>query len=74
LSVEASLPFGVKPLAAELRRLDIGSVELRRRGLAGDVTDLRRRLRGAGARSATVLLTRVVNKPWALVCSDLPAA
>jgi hypothetical protein len=73
LLVEASMPFGVKPLAAELRRLDIGSVDIRRRGLAGDVDMLRRRLSGAGRRTATVVLTRVVNKPWALVCSDLAA-
>lgn len=74
LVVEASLPFGVKALAAELRRLGIGSVEIRRRGLAGDVDDLRRRLRGDGRRTATVVLTRVDDKPWALVCSDLPSA
>jgi hypothetical protein len=68
LEVAASLPFGVKPLAAELRRLDVGGVDLRRRGLAGDVDDLRRRLRPRGSRTAVVLLTRVVDKPWALVC------
>jgi len=71
LQIEASLPFGVKPLAAELRRLDIGSIEVRRRGLAGDVDDLRRRLRPSGTRRATVVLTRVVNKPWAFVCTDV---
>ncbi|MDQ1696364.1 MAG: hypothetical protein QOJ03_1717, partial [Frankiaceae bacterium] len=70
--VEASLSFGVKPLAATLRRLDIGGIELRRRGLAGDVEDLRRRLRGRGTRTATVMLTRVLDKPWALVCTELP--
>jgi len=70
LQIETSLPFGVKPLAAELRRLDIGSIEVRRRGLAGDVDDLRRRLRPSGTRRATVVLTRVVNKPWAFVCTD----
>jgi hypothetical protein len=70
LQVVASLPFGVKPLAAELRRLDIGTIELRRRGLAGDVDDLRRRLRPSGTGRATVLLTRVANKPWVLVCVD----
>jgi hypothetical protein len=31
-------------------------------------------MRGDGARTATVLLTRVVDKPWALVCTDLPRA
>lgn len=70
LEIEASLPFGVKPLAAELRRLDIGTIELRRRGLAGDVDELRRRLRPSGNRRATVVLTRVANKPWAFVCTE----
>jgi SAM-dependent methyltransferase len=68
LEVAASLPFGLKPLAAELRRLDVGAADFRRRGLAGDVDDLRRRLRLRGSRSAVVLLTRVQDKPWALVC------
>jgi hypothetical protein len=70
LQVEASLPFGVKPLAAELRRLDIGAIDIRRRGLAGDVDDLRRRLRPRGSRRATVVLTRVSDRPWAMVCVD----
>jgi hypothetical protein len=74
LRVEASLPFGVKPLAAELRRLDIGSIDVRRRGLAGDVDHLRRRLKPSGSRRAVVLLTRVANKPWTFVCSELPGA
>jgi SAM-dependent methyltransferase len=71
LVIEASLPFAVKALTAELRRLDVGRVEIRRRGLAGDVDDLKRRLRTGGSRVATVILTRVVNRPWAFVCSDL---
>lgn len=70
LRVEASQPFGLKPLAAELQRLDIGAIDIRRRGLAGDVDDLRRRLRLRGARQATVLLTRVADKPWTLVCTN----
>jgi hypothetical protein len=74
LAIEASLPFGVKRLAAELRRLDVGAVEIRRRGLAGDVDALRRRLRGDGRRTATVVLTRVVDRPWAFVCQDVAGA
>jgi SAM-dependent methyltransferase len=73
LVVEASLPFAVKALTAELRRLDVGSIDIRRRGLAGNVDDLRRRLRPTGARFATVVLTRAGDKPWAFVCSDLDA-
>jgi hypothetical protein len=72
--VEASLPYAVKRLAAELRRLDVGVVDFRRRGLAGDVDTLRRRLRPSGSRRATVMLTRVGDVPWTLVCADLPDA
>jgi hypothetical protein len=68
LEVMASMPFNLKSLAAELRRLDVGAVDFRRRGLAGDVDDLRRRVRLTGSRTAVVLLTRVQDKPWALVC------
>ncbi|HET6911554.1 MAG TPA: hypothetical protein VFH54_19675, partial [Mycobacteriales bacterium] len=79
LRVEASMPFALKPLAAELRRLDVGSLDLRRRGLAGDVAELGRRLRpkqspgSTQSRRATVLLTRVVNRPWAFICFELDA-
>lgn len=72
--VEASLPFSVKQLAKTLRALDVGPLDLRRRGLAGDVDDLRRRLRTTGSRRAVVMLTRVVNMPWTLVCFELDAA
>ena len=74
LRVEASLPFSLKALAATLRDLDVGPVDLRRRGLAGDVEDIRRRLRTSGSRRAVVMLTRVVNMPWTLVCFDLDPA
>jgi len=74
LRVEASLPFSLKKLAATLRELDVGPVDLRRRGLAGDVEDIRRRLRTNGSRRAVVMLTRVVNMPWTLVCFDLDPA
>jgi THUMP domain-like len=35
-----------------------------------DVDDLRRRLDLRGDRQVTVILTRVLNRPWALVCRD----
>jgi SAM-dependent methyltransferase len=70
LVIEASQPFSVKALRAELRRLDIGAIDIRRRGLAGDVDELRRRLAGGGTRRATVVLTRVADKPWSFICSE----
>ncbi|HVD15709.1 MAG TPA: class I SAM-dependent methyltransferase [Actinomycetota bacterium] len=73
LRVEASMPYALKRLRASLRALGVGAVDIRRRGLAGDVDDLRRRLRLDGEHRATVILTRVLDQPWALVCSDLDA-
>jgi hypothetical protein len=69
LHIEASLPWNLKHLRAELRALDIGTVDIRKRGSAVDVEDLQRRLKLTGARAATVVLTRVRNRPWAFVCT-----
>jgi hypothetical protein len=68
LRVIESLPWNLKRLREVLRRLEIGSVDIRKRGSAVDVDDLQKRLRMHGDRSATVVLTRVADRPWALVC------
>ncbi len=73
LRVLDSGPWREKELAARLRALDVGAVDVRRRGLAGDVDVLRRRLARAisgGTRRATLVMTRVRDRPWALVCVD----
>ena len=66
-------PWREKELAARLRALDVGALDVRRRGLAGDVDVLRRRLARAlagGTRRATLVMTRARDRPWALVCVD----
>lgn len=60
-----------KRLPATLRALDVGAVDVRRRGLAGDVHKLHRKLKLAGSKRATVVMTRVDDRPWGLVCVDL---
>jgi hypothetical protein len=70
LRVIDSAPWHEKQLPARLRSLDIGAVDIRRRGLAGDVDELHRRLRLSGSRRATLVMTRVQDRPWALVCVD----
>jgi hypothetical protein len=70
LEVHASLPWRESTIAAELRRLDVGSVDIRRRGLAGEVDRARRAFRLTGTRRATVAMTRVDGRPWALICLD----
>jgi THUMP domain-like len=71
LAVEASLPWNLKRLRAVLRARQAGAVEIRKRGSAVDVEDLRRRLDLRGDRRLTVVLTRVLDQPWALVCHEL---
>jgi hypothetical protein len=71
LRVIHSAPWHEKRFARMLRELGIGSADIRRRGLAGDVTRINRRLNLHGPGSATIVLTRVANKPWGLICEPL---
>jgi THUMP domain-containing protein len=70
LRVLHSAPWNEKRFAARLRELGIGAADLRRRGLAGDVDQIRRRLKLAGPHRATIVLTRVADRPWGLICAD----
>jgi hypothetical protein len=70
LRVVESAPWNEKRFAARLRELGVGAADVRRRGLAGDVDQIRRRLRLAGPRRATVVLTRVGDRPWGLICAE----
>jgi hypothetical protein len=53
-----------------LRERGVGTVEVRKRGSAVDVADLTGRLRLRGHDRAVVVLTRVADRPWALVCAE----
>ena len=53
LRVQYSAPWNEKQFAKRLRELDIGAVDIRRRGLAGDVDQIRRRLKLSGKTRAT---------------------
>ncbi len=70
LDVIASLPWHERTLKSTLRDLDAGPVDLRRRGLAGDVDAITRRLRGTGTQPFTIAMTRVMDQPWAIVCAE----
>jgi hypothetical protein len=70
LQVIDSGPWNQKQLPARLRDLGIGALDIRRRGLAGDVGRLHRQLKLTGSRRATLVMTRVRDQPWALVCLD----
>ena len=72
LQVIDSGPWNQKQLPARLRDLGVGALDIRRRGLAGDVGQLHRQLKLTGSRRATLVMTRVADRPWGLVCLDLP--
>ncbi|MEO3808900.1 class I SAM-dependent methyltransferase [Sphaerisporangium sp. B11E5] len=66
--VRETLPFSLKRLRAALRSRDIGTVTLKKRGSALDVERLRRDLRLSGGNSGIVVLTRIGEHPYALIC------
>jgi hypothetical protein len=72
LRVIDSMPWHERQVAQRLRELGIGSADIRRRGLAGDVRQIHHRLKLQGDKHATIVLTRRNGKPWSLICVDEP--
>jgi hypothetical protein len=72
LRVLDSAPWNEKRFAKRLRELGIGAADIRRRGLAGDVDQIHRRLKLAGPNRGTIVITRVNDKPWGLICTNPP--
>jgi SAM-dependent methyltransferase len=62
------LPWNLKRLRARLRALDAGDITVKKRGSPLDTDMLARQLSGAGSRALVVVLTRVANRPAALIC------
>jgi hypothetical protein len=71
LHIDASLPWNLKRVNEALRTLDVGSIDIRKRGSAVDVDEVHRRLKLDGKRAAVLVLTRFRDKPWAFVCSSV---
>ena len=71
LRVAESAPWNERWFARRLRALGVGSADIRRRGLAGDVDAIHRRLRLDGPNRATVILTRSSGRPWGMICTDV---
>jgi hypothetical protein len=70
--VETSMPFGLKRINRYLRTLDVGELVIKKRGLAIDPEQFRRRLKYGGGEDRVVLvLTRTRDRPTALVCSPI---
>lgn len=67
LRIVESLPWRLKEISARLHALGIGTVDIRRRGLAGDVEEIRKKLKLRGAGRATLAMTRVRDQPWCII-------
>lgn len=63
------LPWHEKQIRHALKMLDVGPVDIRRRGLPGDVPAITKRLRGKGKRRVIIAMTRMHNAPTAIICS-----
>ncbi|WP_167761212.1 class I SAM-dependent methyltransferase [Geodermatophilus sp. DF01-2] len=66
--VDEVLPFNLKRLKTLLRARGVGRVVVKKRGSAIEPETLARQLRGPGAGTATVVVTKVAGAPTALVC------
>jgi hypothetical protein len=72
--VEAVLPATLKLLRTALRQRSVGHLALKKRGSAVEVDDFARRLKLKGDRHATLLMTRLLGRPQALLVEPLEPA
>jgi hypothetical protein len=61
------MPFHARQLGERLRSMKVGVVTLTKRGSAVDVDLLRRKWKLTGDQVRTVILTRVLGRPFALI-------
>jgi hypothetical protein len=66
-----ALPLDVKRIAKRMSELDIGTLEIKKRGVDITPEQLRPKLKLKGKNAATLILTRVGDARKALVCQPL---
>ncbi|WP_307801017.1 class I SAM-dependent methyltransferase [Microbispora triticiradicis] len=65
------MPFSLKRLRAALRERRVGTATIKKRGSAVDVERLRKDLRLSGNESVVIVLTRIEDRPFALLCQPV---
>ena len=65
------LPFAAKRLRAVLRERGVGRVTIKKRGSAVDIERLRAQLKLSGDAETTVVLTRLGDRPYALLADPV---
>lgn len=66
-AIEFAMPFDAIALGKRLRSMNVGPVVLTKRGSSTDVDELRRSWKLKGPETRTVILTRVLGRPMAIV-------
>ena len=64
-------PFNLKALNRRLQELGVGTVELKKRGIALEPEALRPRLKLRGSHSRTIIFTRIGDIPWMFICRSI---
>jgi THUMP domain-like/RNA cap guanine-N2 methyltransferase len=62
-----AMPFHARQLGERLRSMNVGNVTITKRGSAVDVDEVRRKWKLTGGESRTVILTRVLGRPFAII-------
>ena len=62
------LPFNMKAVHRRLMQLDAGKIIVKKRGVPFDPVEIEHRLKVDGRREIVLVLTRVSEKPHALIC------
>ncbi len=63
-----SIPFNLKAVNRRLRDMDAGRVIVKKRGVPYDPREIEHRLKLSGSREYILILTRVSDRPYALIC------
>lgn len=71
--IEAMLPFNVNGVRRHLRSLEVGRITVKKRGSPLEPEAFIRMLRLQGENERTVVLTRQLGRPVALICRDANA-
>lgn len=69
--LEDAFPFHLKKLRQWLRQRQVGTITVKKRGSAVDVIAFVKKLKLTGEESRIVFLTRVLNKPYILIGSEM---
>jgi hypothetical protein len=72
--VRETMPANPKAINAVLKRHDIGTVEIKKRGMDVDPAAFRKKLALKGSEAATLILTRVGSRRLAILADRVPAA